>query len=620
MRKRMGTVALLSVAGAALAWVSTTETKNGQRQISIVPGNQNQTSLIAGKSLLVAAGTERAAASTIGCQSTSSRYPWGSAAFRTWTPLNVGKSAGTPGSYDTSGTRTGSPFSARLIQAHGQDVGESRQSVVLEMPDGCRRQFRSSSFIAADVSFIRAEIDNHPSTSDPNSYAVSVAEQNLVSLDEIRSGAVRTYQTQHFNIMYGTKTRNFSYRHEASLNVPWNTFIAEVGRSFESAWQIDRLILEAPMPYSGSSGRKKINIYICGTGMPFIENGDDTGCGASGADGIFVDAPSVQEGSLTAIHEFGHAIQFYSGGFRDRASAGPIWETGAEWTAFTQSQTEEYFLVGYLSNLENGPLWSNNRYGSFPFMSFLFEQDKTRPFLWSGWTGNLRDGAGASKEDWTETFIRQAQAAGVYPSGYASFADDMGWYGARLVAMDFLHQQALTDIRNSDLAGNVYTSLRANGAGNYASSTARPLRQWGSHLIPLTVNGSQVSVTLKGATTGSSAAWRTMLVSVGADGTPRYSTMGKITGTGSATITLGVAKHEKMYLVVTATPGAYQSLGWQPEKGAVTGAAFPYAVRMTGATALSTPATKCTSVIEGVDGMNLNYNTNGRVESNVPCT
>lgn len=262
MRKRMGTVALLSVAGAALAWVSTTETKNGQRQISVVPGNPNQTTLIAEKSLLVAAGTERAAASTIGCQSTSSRYPWGSAAFRTWTPLNVGKSAGTPGSYDTSGTRTGNPFSARLIQAYGQDVGESRQSVVLEMPDGCRRQFRSSSFIAADVSFIRAEIDNHPSTSDPNSYAVSVAEQNLVSLDEIRSGAVRTYQTQHFNIMYGTKTRNFSYRHEASLNVPWNTFIAEVGRSFESAWQIDRLILEAPMPYSGSSGRKKINIYI----------------------------------------------------------------------------------------------------------------------------------------------------------------------------------------------------------------------------------------------------------------------------------------------------------------------------------------------------------------------
>jgi hypothetical protein len=488
------------------------------------------------------------------------------------------------------------------------------------MPNGCRRQFRSASFNASDVALINAEIANHPLPEDTNTYATSVEDEGLVTNAQISADQVRTYETKHFNIMYGTKTGNFSYRHEASLNVSWDDFIAGVGRTFESAWQLDRHILEAPMPYLNSANRKKINVYICGTGMPFIANGDDTYCGASANKAAFVDAPSAQEGSPTLIHEFGHSVQFYSGGFRDKPSAGPIWETGAEWTAFSQTQTEEYFLIYYLSNLENGPLWSNNRYAAFPFFSFLFEQDKTRPFVWSGWTGNLRDASGASTEDWTQTFVRQAQAAGVYPNGYASFADDMGWYGARLVSMDFLHQQALIDFRNSNLAANFYTSLRTRSGGGYTSPGERPLREWGSHIVPLTTSASTVSVTVKGETTTGSAAWRTVLVSVAADGSARYSGLGKITGTGTARVTLSTAANEKMYMVVTATPSAYQSLGWQPVGEAITGDAYPYSVQMTGATAPTTPASQCTSVIAGSQGTNFNYNTNGRIDGGVPCS
>ncbi len=609
-------------ASAALAWTSLNSVQESPKSIEFqrAPAGFGKVSFAStAPTWPRTADTSVSAVQGAGCQSRSKFYPWGRMAVRTWTPVNAAVAAGTPGVYETSGTRTGAPFSARLIQAFGKDVGDSRQSVVLEMPDGCRRQFRSASFVASDVNVINAEIGRRPFPADPNSYATSIAQEGLVTEDQVRSAVVKTYETQHFNIMYGTKTGNFSYRHQAGLNVPWDKFINGVGKTFESAWQLDRYILEAPMPYLNSDNRKKINVYICGTGLPFIENGDNVGCGASAAAGIFVDAPSVQEGSTTVIHEFGHVIQFYTGGFRDKPSAGPIWETGAEWTSFTQSQTEEYFLVNYLSNLENGPLWSNVRYASFPFMSFLFEQDRTRPFLWSGWTGNLRTASGATTEDWTQTLVRQAQAAGIYPAGYASFADDMGWYAARLVPMDFLHQQALIDIRNSELAANVYTSLRSTSSGFYASSSGRPLRQWGSHIVPLSAGAEKVSVTVQGSTTAGSAAWRAMLVSVSADGTPRYSTMGKIVGTAAATVTLPAVQSEKMYLVVTATPYQYQSLGWQPEGKAITGSTFPYSVRIAGATPLTTPVSKCTSIISGGTGLNFNYNTNGRIDGGVPC-
>jgi hypothetical protein len=72
-----------------------------------------------------------------------------------------------------------------------------------------------------------------------------------------------------------------------------------------------------------------------------------------------------------------------------------------------------------------------------------------------------------------------------------------------------------------------------------------------------------VKATLTGGTSANQAAWRFTIVSVAPDGTPSYAPMTSVVGKGSGTVTMTPASGAKMYLAVTATPYAYETLGWQ---------------------------------------------------------
>lgn len=558
-------------------------------------------------------------ATVLGCQSRSAALPWGDLGYRIWTPTNRRRDEGTPAN---AGVRIGAPFAARLIQAYGFDTEFSRRTAIFEFTDGCRRQYQTASFSGDDVRYVADQIDRHPLPTDSEIYASDVGREGRVTPAQIASGEVRQYETQHFNILYGTAIGNFSYTYIANRGGDWQTFLTGAAKTLEDGWILAKVIAGAPMPYASASTKKKINVYICGTGLPFIPDGDNRDCRASALDAITASSAFLMPGSTVTTHEFGHTIQYYSGGFRDKTEAGPIWETGANWLSFTVSPTIDNDMGYYYSNLENGPLWSTSRYGAYAFKSYLFEKDNTRPFLWSTWTGNLRNANGASTEDWTEALVRLATAAGVYPDGYRSFADDMGWYGARLATGDLLNQKTLLDIRNTRYVAKLFTPLATTGtSGTYASPDARPLLQWGTHIIPLSPEQTDSAVTaaVRGGIGDNAAAWRWAIVTLAADGTPRYSPLGRVDGLASGkAVSLTAAPDTRMYLVVTATPYAYQSLGWQPA-GAVRGNTFPYTVVLTGATPLTGSTSVCTSVPSEQQGQDLNYNTNGHSNSAMPC-
>ena len=505
-------------------------------------------------------------AETSGCRSRSSLYPWGRGETRTWTPNG------------------GAPFQATLIQAWGTDTNFSDRVVTLEAADGCRRQYLTRTLGGGDLGTIEAAIAAHPPTPDTRSYATRIDAEGQVTDAQVAAGEVGVQTTQHFAFIYGTRTGNFSYTDVRSQGIGWSEFLRRAGETLERAWLLDRDLMNAPMPFARDPAPRRINVYICGTGLPFVAGGDNGDCGASAAAALYVSSVYMRDGSTTLAHEFAHAIQFHSGGFRDKAEAGPIWETGANWSSFTQSPGFDNGVGVYFDNVENGPLWSTARYGAFPFMSYLFEKDETRPFLWSTWTDNLRTASGATTEDWVQALVRLGQAAGVYPNGYRSFADDMGWYGARLAAMDFLARRTLAPLVGDDPTARMRVGLAVTALpGSYASPTSRALLQWGSHIVPLTPTGGVVRVALTGATSANDAAWRFTLVSVAADGTPRYARLAAVDRTGTAETTITPATGERLYLAVTATPYVYESLGWQPD-GAVRGTTFPYTVSIVGAT------------------------------------
>lgn len=558
----------------------------------------------------------------VGCQSKSNRLPWGQAQLRTWTP----KATAEPAEPDRAlGSAFGAPFQARLILAYGEDYGASRRTVLLEAADGCRRQYRAESFSDADQTVIADAMAQHPLIPDTASYRLTYR-SGMTSPELVEQGKLKLHQTQHFAIWYGTNTQSELYVVAGRQGRTADQVAQDTGEWLEKQWLINRDILNAPMPYANSADRRKVDVFFCGSGRPLASTDDLRGCGNNAAEYINLSMTGLEKGSPIIVHEFGHVIQFYSGDFRDKGDAGVIWETGAEWNSFAVTPSYYASYASYLNQLENSFLFSPARYGANPIFTYLFEQDKTRDLVFGTWLNNLRTTTGATTEDYFQAFVRLAKEKGIYPNGYASFAEDIGWYGARLVTMDFFNQRAMADAlrvtRTTTRLANFYTPLAAASTSDptlFAPPSKRPLLQWGTHIVPLTTSDQQVTVTLKGDTTSNQAAWRFTLVSVAADGTPAYARMTTVEGRASASVRMAPQAGAKMYLVVSATPYVYETLGWQENGKPVKGTRFPYTVKIEGATPRTGSQDACDPNVE-FGGWTLNYTLSGDKETGRACT
>lgn len=528
-----------------------------------------------------------------GCQAKSTRYPWGKGELRTWTPT-VASVPEHPNA--TAGAPNSPPFQGRLIQAYGDDYGQARRTFIVEQEDGCRRQFLSDFFSNDDNSYIQAQIDRHPAAVDTATYARSYYAPDpgapLTSPELLASGQLHVYETQHFALWYGNGLDS-SYDFMRTMgwdNRSLETALQETGEWLEKVWAISRDIIGAPMPYANAEKKEKLNVFICGTGRPNVAGGDRGGCGASTAKVMGISGWAMKKGSQTLAHEFGHFIQDRSGGFRPTYGNGGFWETGANFNAFAISPNFNWY-DNYLNQLEYGPAFSHPRYEQHPFMTFLYENDRSRDLVWGVWTAFKRvNGWSARPRYYIDQIVQSGLRSGAYPQGFRSFAEDMGWYGARLVTMDFFNQRLLLDgmrpTATTSSIGHFHTPLARSGDDPtvYAPPVERSLLEWGTHIIPLTPAGGRTTVTLTGKTTDNQAAWRFAIVVVKPGDVPVYSSLAKAEGTGSGSTSLNIPAGAKAYLAVTATPYKYEDLPEQPGGEPAYGTRFPYSVRIEGAT------------------------------------
>ncbi len=517
------------------------------------------------------------------CVTASTWQPWGTpGALRRWTPLDTDADAGRA---DDPGRAAGAPFDARLVVAFGRDADFSRRTVVLEMADGCRRSFQAGSFAAGDIAEIDARTAEHPLAADTRSHAIDY-QFGRASAADVTAGRLGVYHTQHFSIWYGTDRTGFSYTHQAGRGASWDDMLRDTGAWAEQVWLLNRHLLDAPLPYLADAAPKRVNLYICGTGLPWVSGGDRGDCGASASDAMWMSSIYLQPGSTTLIHEFSHVISTYTGGFRDRPSVGPAWESYAEWNSVSLSLNGGDQVSGYLAQLEKGPTLSDLRYANWPWLVALHEADATRPLLWRIWTDNLREPGGRSREDQMEAIVRLGQASGAFPNGWRSFADFMGGFGARLAAGDFQMGKALLDYARRVPATERYAALSpGSAAGDYRSPADRPLLQYGTHLIRLAPasGATSVAVRLTGDPQAAQSAWRFRIVAIDAAGRATYSTMGVVDEAGTASAELPVVAGRRYVLAVTATPYVYQPLGWNGDTAFPTPTRFPYRVTIAGA-------------------------------------
>ncbi|MBJ6123512.1 hypothetical protein JAO74_17140 [Sphingomonas sp. BT553] len=349
------------------------------------------------------------------CTTASSSYPWRALEVRMWTPRLTQQSE--PMADETLGAAFGAPFEARLVIAYGQNRGYSHRTAVFETIDGCRREYRTDSLSAQDVAIIDEQVARHPYPVDPAAYPLEYV-PDVTTEERLRDGILGNHQTQHFTLWFGTKTGSASYRWARDNGHEWNSYMQQVGAWLEYTWAVNKNALNAPMPFGGSSRKRKMDVFICGTGLPWYGADDEvrSACGPSAAESMQSPLWDLAPGSTTVVHEFGHMIQFYSGGFRGRG--GPIWEVGAEWNSFAVSPGSARRDGVYLSNPESGPLFSNARYAAYPFMQYIYETDRTRELVWRTWRENRRDANGDTQEDFVEALVRLGQASGAFPLGY----------------------------------------------------------------------------------------------------------------------------------------------------------------------------------------------------------
>ncbi|MGN7998933.1 DUF6055 domain-containing protein [Sphingomonas sp. 22176] len=474
-----------------------------------------------------------------------------------------------------------------MVVAFGRDAEFSRRTVVLELPDGCRRSFQSRSFSPSDVAEIDRRVAEHPLTADSRTYATDY-QSGRATEAAVEDGRLGLFNTQHFSIWYGTDHSAFSYIYQKGRGAAWDDMVRDTGAWAEQIWLLNQYFLNSPLPYLNDPSPKRINIYICGTGLPWISDGDRGDCGASASDALWLSSVYLQPGSTTLVHEYSHVISTYTGGFRDRPSAGPAWETFAEWNSVSLSMNGGAQVAAYLGQLEKGPTFSDLRYAAWPWLVALQEGDSTRPLLWQVWTDNLREADGRSREDQMEAFVRIGQKTGAFPNGWRSFADFMGMFGARLAAGDFEMQKALLDYARDVPMAQRYAELSpASVAGTYHSSYDRPLLQFGTHLIRLTpeLDSSKITVQLTGEPKIPKSAWRFRLVAIDAQGRAMYSPLAAVDDAESASSQIPVSTGVTYILAVTATPYVYQTLGWNGDAQFPTPDIFPYQLKLTGAVA-----------------------------------
>lgn len=536
-----------------------------------------------------AANTTAPSAPT-GCQSRSTREYWEKGATRTWTPaVNVATSP-----EQTPGRRYGTAFRARLVRAFGSDHGDFHRIVTLEMPDGCRRNFRVDGFVGADRAFVATTLAKHPTIVDKRRYRFTYVD-GIATPAMVASGKLRFKTTPHFVIWYGVNRKGEYYAGLGFQHMSHQQMLKNIETSLEKAWYLGRDIVGAPMPFANDALPRKLHVFLCGSGRPGIDGGDMASCVPSAAEHMALPALSI--GNSAIPHELAHMVQFYTGGFRDWAKETAIWETAAQWHS-TTSGVGPYYTGTYIRNLHTGPFSPIARYEKHPVLSFLAERDDTHDLVYRAWTKNRRDAKGRSEEGFVDAFVRLAGETGAYANGYLSFADDMGWYGARLVTMDFLDQRAWLDARHfawpkipgykmpTDNIDDMYTvlpSVAGDPPGSYASPANRPLRPWGTHLVPLKAQASTVEISLTGGTSANDAAWRFALVAVAPGDGATYSTLGRAAGTGTGKSDIKVPKGARLFLAVTATPYSHDDPIQQGGNVMKEEVAFPYRVQMKGA-------------------------------------
>ncbi|KAF5020606.1 hypothetical protein F66182_7355 [Fusarium sp. NRRL 66182] len=301
---------------------------------------------------------------------------------------------------------------------------------------------------------------------------------------------------------------------------------------------------------SSSGIRTKTNVYS----VPNLQGaaGYFAADGETGMGWLVVDSAGLAD-STTAVHEYGHALNYHQITWVDQIRTGAWWETFAEWVSDTYRTSDicaparksrklptGYSIVNLYKNIGESfqPIVDvSNYYEAFPIFTYLTNNPDRYTGLGPPTLRLMMERYSISSN---ETPLHTLQRL----VGKTSVADIIGRYWARMAYVDIGSARAREAFLYHRQNLN-YANVDSNGQGRYTVKPGRKPQYMGSNIIPITAHsrGGKVTVTIstKGPYRATLALYK--------NGATRYITLRKNTASVS------VASGEEMSLAVAHTPG-----------------------------------------------------------------
>lgn len=310
--------------------------------------------------------------------------------------------------------------------------------------------------------------------------------------------------------------------------------------------------------YNPDGKKYKTNVFLTRTGLPdFAEGWAYMGAEDYRTGFAFLlcePAALVQENGASSEalpHEYGHVLTYHQKAWVDQDITGPWWEGLANWFREQYFQSLENpkteFFLPYLRNMNLTLPYGRMYYESWIFLQYLTDNP---------------DNFDVFDEKFIARMISEAEP-GEYPfdtiarlSG-ADMKELMGNYAKRMATLDFerkavFNQSLQNALRDPFVWQLIYTNMEAapDKENTWLVPAEKAPMQTGLNVIPLHIEGNEVSVTLRGLTDAMGADWRACIVAEGADGVTRYS---PLFAEGTQTYRLD-GTETALYLTVAATP------------------------------------------------------------------
>lgn len=485
--------------------------------------------------------------------------------YRTWTRT----------ARDREGNVFGDTFQGAIVDVTGFDSPLSQRHVVVVRADtGQRKGYAVRDLTAADRSYVDSVAANFPGPPAPG----DGAQYGIFDPERPRDAHYNSFATDHFIFYWGDNIQSdasnwsdpkFREMNFAYFEKVWNTFKSR----------------NATLPYWNRATKYKTSVYITRTGLIDFLDGF-----AFGGPVTVIHPGAMLEGSSVIPHEFGHSIQFWSGGFGSNddlnINVGWAWESHANWCAQDFIPGLPLALGVYLERGHYELDSSRMNYGSWPWLETFADHPKfSRSIPYEMFKEAGRAANNNATETPFQTMMRLGVAKGAFKgNGVTGFSDVIGEMSAHNATLDYTYGQGYLDgvryLVDQGVPARFLTYLQSvpDRAGWWRPIYSQAPRQYGENIIPLKLDAGSLdaTVTLDPIVDEKlKSNWRATLVAMDAKGNARYGHMWR-TGTGHLRLKPG----EKAFLAVTAAPDLYQRQPFRPGYDAKR--RFPYELQFAG--------------------------------------